>query len=164
MNIAESRTLLDYHYWARDRLLDAVEKLAPEQFTRGMGSSFASVRDTLAHIYGAEWIWYMRWMGESPPSLPKADAFTDVPTVRSIWKHHEAKMRALLDSLDETGLLRVIEYRNTEGQTFASVFWHMLQHVVNHATYHRGQITTLLRQLGATPPQSMDLIAYYRER
>ena len=44
-----------------------------------------------------------------------------------------------------------------------SVLWHMLQHVVNHATYHRGQVTTLLRQLGAAPPKSMDLIAYYRE-
>jgi uncharacterized damage-inducible protein DinB len=82
----------------------------------------------------------------------------------NIWKHHEAKMRALLDSLDEKGLQRMIEYRDTEGQAFASVFWHMLQHVVNHVTYHRGQITTLLRQLGAAPPKSLDLIAYYRER
>jgi uncharacterized damage-inducible protein DinB len=40
----------------------------------------------------------------------------------------------------------------------------MLQHVVNHGTYHRGQITTMLRQLGAEPPKSTDLIAFYRER
>ncbi len=40
----------------------------------------------------------------------------------------------------------------------------MLQHVVNHGTYHRGQIVTMLRQLGAAPPQSMDLIAFYRAR
>jgi uncharacterized damage-inducible protein DinB len=48
--------------------------------------------------------------------------------------------------------------------TGASPLWQMLQHVVNHATYHRGQVTTLLRQLGATPPKSQDLIAFYRER
>jgi len=40
----------------------------------------------------------------------------------------------------------------------------MVQHVVNHGTYHRGQITTLLRQMGAAPPKSTDLIAFYRER
>ena len=45
-----------------------------------------------------------------------------------------------------------------------SVFWEMLQHVVNHASYHRGQVTTMLRQLGAEPPPSQDLIAFYRER
>jgi uncharacterized damage-inducible protein DinB len=49
------------------------------------------------------------------------------------------------------------------GAAGKSVFWHMAQHVVNHATYHRGQVTTLLRQLGAPPPASMDLITYYRE-
>jgi uncharacterized damage-inducible protein DinB len=40
----------------------------------------------------------------------------------------------------------------------------MLQHVVNHGSYHRGQVTTMLRQLGAKPPQSMDMIMFYRER
>jgi uncharacterized damage-inducible protein DinB len=38
----------------------------------------------------------------------------------------------------------------------------MVQHVVNHASYHRGQITTMLRQLGAPPAKPMDMIAYYR--
>jgi uncharacterized damage-inducible protein DinB len=40
--------------------------------------------------------------------------------------------------------------------------WQMVQHVVNHASYHRGQVTTMLRQIGAEPPKPMDLIAYYR--
>lgn len=50
MNLEDLRALLDFHYWARDRLLDAVEQLSPEQFTNDMGSSFRSVRDTLVHI------------------------------------------------------------------------------------------------------------------
>ena len=40
----------------------------------------------------------------------------------------------------------------------------MLQHMVNHASYHRGQVTTMLRQLGAQPAKSMDMIAFYREQ
>ena len=53
-------------------------------------------------------------------------------------------------------------YTMINGDARQSVFWHMLQHVVNHASYHRGQVTTMVRQLGATPPQGMDLITFYR--
>lgn len=163
MKIRDVRTLLDYHYWARDRMLEAVEALTPEQFTRDLGSSFRSVRDTLAHIYGAEWIWYTRWQGDSPTALPSLDRFPDLASVRQAWRDHERRMRAYVEGLDDHGLERVISYKLLNGQPGASAFWHMIQHLVNHASYHRGQVTTMLRQLGAAPPKSTDLITYYRE-
>jgi uncharacterized damage-inducible protein DinB len=163
MKSSEVRTLLDYHYWARDRMLDAVEALTPEQFTRELGGSFRSVRDTLAHTYGAEWIWYARWHGETPTALPTPDTFPDFASLRQAWRDHERRMRTFIEGLDDHGLERVISYKLLNGTPGASVLWHMIQHVVNHASYHRGQVTTLLRQLGAAPPKSTDLITYYRE-
>ena len=71
-------------------------------------------------------------------------------------------MRSFVDGLGDEGLARVIEYKALSGQPGASPIWQMLQHVVNHASYHRGQVTTMLRQIGAEPPKSMDMIAYYR--
>jgi uncharacterized damage-inducible protein DinB len=164
MNLHDVRTLLDYHYWARDRVLDAAGALTAEQFSRDLGSSFGSVRDTLAHIYSAEWAWYSRWHGTSPTAMLPADQFPDVATIRQLWTAHEAKMRAFLESLGEPGITRVFEYRGFGGQPGSAAFWQMLQHVVNHASYHRGQVTTLLRQLGAAPARSMDMIAFYREQ
>ena len=164
MNHADLQTLLDYHYWARDRMLTAVETLTPEQYTRDLGNSFKSVRDTVVHIYSAEWIWHARWMGNSPLHGPNAADFPDVAAIRRPWREHEAKMRALLDGLGEQGVGRVYEYKNLAGQDFESIFWHMFQHVVNHATYHRGQVTTMVRQLGANPGKPQDLIAFYREQ
>jgi uncharacterized damage-inducible protein DinB len=161
MNQQELQTLLDYHYWARDRVLEAAEKLMPDQFTRDLGSSFRSVRDTLAHVYAAEWAWCSRWNGESPTAFP-VDTPADVAAIRAKWRELESNVRAVLDRLGEQGVDRVIEYKMLNGDARASIFWHMLQHVVNHASYHRGQVTTMLRQLGAAPPQSMDLIAFYR--
>jgi uncharacterized damage-inducible protein DinB len=158
------RILLDYHYWARDRLLDAVAPLTPEQFTRDLGSSFRSIRDTLAHIYAAEWAWHSRWMGTSPTALLPPDMFPDLATLRTTWADHEAKMRSFLDGLGEPGVARVIDYKLLNGQPGSSPVWQMLQHVVNHASYHRGQVTTMLRQIGAAPGKPMDLIAYYRTR
>ena len=79
MNIDDLRVLVDYHYWARDRLLQAVDALTPEQFTRDMGNSFRSIRDTLVHLYFAEWVWHMRWHGTSPVGPPfPSETFADV--------------------------------------------------------------------------------------
>ena len=64
------RELYAYNYWARDRQLEACAALSQEQFLRPMGSSFSSVRDTLAHVMGAEWIWLERWRGRSPQTMP----------------------------------------------------------------------------------------------
>ena len=163
MNPEDVRTLLDYHYWARDRALDAVERLSPEQFTRDLGNSFRSIRDTVVHTYSAEWIWYSRWQGDSPTAMLAPETFADVRSVRNAWREHETKIRAFFAKIDGDGLKRMVEYKTLGGQTTVSILWHMLQHVVNHASYHRGQVTTLLRQLGAVPPKSTDLMTFYRE-
>jgi uncharacterized damage-inducible protein DinB len=164
MNQSDLRTLLDYHYWARDRMLAAVDSLTPEQYLKDLGNSFKSVRDTVVHIYFAEWVWHARWMGSSPLQSLNADEFPDQASIRRAWNEHETKMRTLIHELDEDGVTRVYQYKNLTGQDFTSVFWHMFQHVVNHATYHRGQVTTMMRQLGANPGRAQDLIAFYRER
>ena len=164
MNQQDLQTLIDYHYWARDRLFDALEPLTAEQLARDMGNSFKSIHDTVAHVYAAEWAWYERWHGNSPTALLPADRFPDLASIRRAWSEQETKMRAYVDGLGEDGGSRVIEYKLLSGQAGSSPLWQMLQHVVNHASYHRGQVTTMLRQLGAQPPKSMDMIGYYRAR
>jgi uncharacterized damage-inducible protein DinB len=156
-------TLVDYNYWARDRVLAAVALLPAEQFTRDMGSSFRSIRDTLVHIYSAEWVWLSRWEGVSPTTAVPSDRFADVASLDAAWRELEGRVRAHVAAKSEADLARVHDYRLMNGQPGQSAFWQMAQHVVNHGTYHRGQVTTMLRQLGAAPPKSVDLIAFYRE-
>ena len=155
MTIQELRLLFDYHYWARDRILNAVEPLSLDQVTRDMGNSFRSVRDTLAHIYAADWAWYSRWIGNSPTALLPADTFPDIAAIRAAWIELEAQAYGRCWPIStiraSTGS---IEYRLLSGQPGSTVFWQMAQHVVNHATYHRGQVTTMLRQLGVEPAKS----------
>jgi uncharacterized damage-inducible protein DinB len=164
MNLQELCTLLDYHYWARDRLLEAADRLTAEQCTRDLGNSFASIHDTLAHLYAADWIWCSRWEGESPRAMPDAGQFADVAAIRRAWQEQEQRVRAVVERLGEDGIHRPVEYRTTDGRPQVQVFWHQLQHLVNHGSYHRGQVTTMFRQLKETPPKSMDLITFYRER
>jgi uncharacterized damage-inducible protein DinB len=164
MTLQDLRTMLDYHYWARDRLLEALEGLTPEQLTRDLGSSFKSIHDTMVHTYAAEWAWYSRWNGTSPTALLPADQFPDLAAIRRSWTELEANVRAFLDRLGEGGIERIFDYTLLSGHAGSTPFWQMLQHVVNHASYHRGQVTTMLRQIGAAPAKPMDMIAYYRTR
>lgn len=155
--------LYDYDAWANARALGAAEALTPEQFLRDLGNSFPSVRDTLAHILGAEWLWLRRWLGESPPALPTA---ADLPSVASLRHRFAAigrERRRFLEGLAEDRLHQPLNYRDTEGRPATLPLVHSLQHVVNHGTYHRGQITTMLRQLGAKPV-STDMSRFHFER
>ena len=164
MTHADLTLLLEFHYWARNRVLDAAAQLTADQYTRDTGNSFPSVRDTLVHMYSAEWAWFERWHGVSPASMLNPADYPDVESLRAAWTEHEAKMRAFLAGLDEAGLARSVAYRSLAGVEGNSQIWEMLQHVVNHGTYHRGQITTMLRQLGAAPPKSSELIVFHRAR
>lgn len=164
MNHADLTTLLDFHYWACERVLEAVAPLTAEEYTRNLQSSFPSVRDTLVHIYAAEWNWFDRWHGRSPTALLDPGDYPDLATLIAAWRGQERQLRAYVAGLDDHLVLREYDYNALNGQPQRSVFWHMLQHLVNHGTYHRGQITTMLRQLGAKPAKGMDLITYYRER
>lgn len=164
MNQQDLQNLIEYSYWARDRVLDAVAVLTPEQYTRDLGNSFKSIRDTLVHSYSAEWVWYSRWHGTSPTEPLKFADYPDVPSLQTAWRELEAKMRALVAGIDEPAITRVHEFRFMNGEPAQGVFWQTFQHVVNHGTYHRGQVTTMLRQLGAAPPKSTDMVFFYRER
>ncbi len=160
MTADDMQTLLDYHYWARDRLLRALEPLTLEQLTRDLGNSFPSIRDTVGHVFFAEWAWHERWNGRSPAG-PAVRPFESVAALKAAWAELEEDVRTFTRNMG-SDVSRVLEYRLLSGQAGASPFWQMLQHVVNHASYHRGQVTTLLRQIGEKPPESMDMIAFYR--
>jgi uncharacterized damage-inducible protein DinB len=164
MTPTEARILLEYHVWARERALAAVAALSAEQFVRDVGNSFASVRDTVAHLYGADEVWLQRWTGGSPRSLPPASRFADLAALRAAWAELDPRMHAFVHGLDAAGLARTLTYTAFNGQVATLAHEQMLQHVVNHASYHRGQVTTLVRQLGGPAPKSMDLVAFYRER
>ncbi|MGB6429316.1 MAG: DinB family protein [Candidatus Acidiferrales bacterium] len=160
---AQQMTLLfKYNQWANRRTLGACEALTSEQFTRAMGSSFSSVRDTLAHIYGAEWVWLERFHGRSPMALPTGTDFPDWAAVRSRLEEMDNALLEYVAGLRAGDLDRVIEFSTFAGKASSGPLWSMLQHLANHGTYHRGQITTMLRQLG-TKPAGTDLIGFYRE-
>ncbi len=162
MTPEDCRLLFDYNAWANRRLLDGCAAVPADQFTRDLHSSFPSVRDTLAHIAGAEWIWGERFHGVSPAAPP---AWLNTAERAELSKRLAGLDRELAEfasGLSAADLVGALEYRNLSGGAFSQPLWQPLQHLANHSTYHRGQVVTMLRQLGVQPPHT-DLIVFYRE-
>ena len=157
------RFMFQYNAWADRRLLEACGQLTNEQFTRSLGSSFSSVRDTVAHLYGAEWVWNERFHGHSPAALLGSAGFPDLASIRVKLEEMDQYFIDYVSKLSQQDLDRVIVYKTFTGQEFSNPLWQSLHQLTNHATYHRGQVVTMLRQLGVKPV-STDLIMYYREQ
>jgi uncharacterized damage-inducible protein DinB len=157
--------LYAYQRWANQRILSAASALPvpAEQLTRDLGSSFPSVLATLAHMLSAQWIWNQRWYGRTPTAIPEEWDLSTAAGVAATWAEVERAEEEFLRTLKEDDVQRIIHSRNLKGVPFATPLWQQLLQVVNHSTYHRGQVVTMLRQLGSPAP-STDLILYYREQ
>jgi uncharacterized damage-inducible protein DinB len=121
------------------------------------------VLDTLVHVYSAEWIWHRRWQGESPSAHVDTSQFVSIAALREAWLALEQQVRRFVEGLDPDDLSRMLDYKLMNGQPFTSPYWQMIVHLVNHGTYHRGQVATMIRQLGAKPADSTDMIVFFRE-
>lgn len=163
MNRADFQLLYQFNSWANQRTLNSCVPLSQEQFTRDLKSSFNSVRDTLVHIVAAEWIWLERWHGRTPTSFPKAPDYPDLESVRNYASKIDRDLIDFVSSLMHDDPQRVISFKRIAGDAHAIPLWQLLQHLANHSTYHRGQIATMLRQLGAEPI-STDLLLFFRDR
>jgi uncharacterized damage-inducible protein DinB len=162
MDLEMARELLSYNSWANRKMLDAVSHLDRKQFSQEIGGSHPSVQATLTHMVWAEWLWLERWHDHSPTAVFEPSEFPSVESVESRWEEVQAGQRAFVGSLDADRLQRVGRYTNRKGETWEYVLWRQLQHAFNHSTYHRGQITNMMRLLGARPATT-DYLVYWDE-
>lgn len=168
ISLVAARELYDYNCWARNRQLEACASLTEEQFLLPLGGGFQSVRDTLAHLVDNEAYYLHRWRGETRERIVAIMGFSrseerarlwprQFPTLAHIerqWKHVEQEIRAFLAQLAEKDLSREVSYIDSRGRTSVFALWRLMLHLTNHQSYHRGQVATLLRRLGAPAPQT----------
>ena len=167
MTTAEVRHLFAYTEWANARVLEAAEKLPPAELLRDVHISYKSILGTLLHMAGAEWLWLERWHGNSPVGPDvwagwTADDARSPRQVREQWQPVIQRRNAYLDGISDADLSREMGYRRFTGEAYSLPLGQQMQHVVNHATLHRGQVVGMIRQLGVAPP-STDLLFYLME-
>ena len=150
--------LYEYDRWANNRVLQAVSTLSAEEFTRDLGGSFRSVRDTLVHIVGVERGWLTCWKEPSPSStfvkdywtrhnaLFNPNAFPDLAAVQLKWAEIEREQVEFVNRVTNESSGRMLPVYAKQISLA-----HLMQHLANHSTYHRGQVSLMMRQLAAGP-------------
>ena len=152
-----------YNHWANDIILSLIKtKVTNEQLDKEIISSFPSLRKTIYHIWDAEYLWLRRLNGESlldwPSKNYNGEFSSACNSILSLDKDFIQYAEKLSAEKAETSLT----YKNIEGKTFTNPIWESVLHCMNHSTYHRGQLVTILRQLGVTEIPSTDFISFCR--
>ncbi len=156
-------TLIDYNYWANERILLAADRVSEAQFLAPARFSWGGLRGTLVHTLSAEWSWRLRWEGVSPTApLDPAD-FSTVSAVRSRWRAEQAALREFAGKLTEPALAQTVKYRRMSGGASAEPLWQLMIHLVNHGTQHRAEAAALLTEYGHSPGD-LDFVVFVRER
>jgi len=163
MTTNDFQSLFEFNWWANARTQQAVESLPEEKLYLDLKNSFGSIHGTLVHLVGAEDIWLQRMNGADPGIFMKKEEYPTYESVKAKWQKVEVGWKKYLSSLTEEELARTLTFHTQKGDLVTQKVWQSLQHVVNHSTYHRGQITTLIRQSGGTP-LGTDLITFYRQK
>lgn len=163
MNVESVRTLYAYNRWANHRTLSSLSGLSSEEFNQNFPVSFGSIRGVLVHILGVEWLYLQRWTGVSPPALPGVEEFPDLGSLRGYWEQIVTEQSRFLETLTDSKLQQRLSYINLVGRAYEYPLVDIMQHMVNHSTYHRGQIVFLLRMLGKKAV-STDYLLYFDEQ
>jgi uncharacterized damage-inducible protein DinB len=161
MTLQEIEQLVAFNRWANQCFFEALNQLSAEQYGRDLQSSHGGIHGTLAHIVGTEKGWLCRWQGQPSAAAAELGRTKSLADLKASWEQVCVDMQQFLRTLDDQKLHQTLTTTARTG-TYTSPYWQMIQHVVDHSSYHRGQVVTMLRQLGLTPP-STGLIRFYRE-
>jgi uncharacterized damage-inducible protein DinB len=139
--------LFSYHRWATLACLDHVQSLGGDIYVREGLNSFPTIQKTVEHVIGVERLWLLRMHGVEKPAFERLDVATIEKAKESFLLLH-AEMELYFASLSEEQWQATMKYKNMRGDDFENTREEMLFTVINHASYHRGQITSFLRQFG----------------
>jgi uncharacterized damage-inducible protein DinB len=161
MTVAEVQELFAYTRWANRLFFVSLRDLPAESYFRDLKSSHGGLHGTLCHLVWAEQLWLNRWLAQPAPAVPQGRDLASLAAAEARWEQVDGERAAFLAGLTERQLDDTLLVRPSTGGEFRHTLRQMLCHAVDHSSYHRGQLVTLLRQLGVRPP-STGLIVFYR--
>ena len=163
MTVKELHVLYDYGYWANRKLFHVIAQLNTDEFTRAVGGSYGSVRNTLVHALSAEWGWLDRCGGHARGAKLEPGDYPTADTLVQAWSKVEGYVREFLSGLKDEDLARTVEFANPRGEKRAMPLGELMQHAAIHGVHHRGQAALLLRLLGRAP-ENFDMLFYHAEK
>jgi uncharacterized damage-inducible protein DinB len=164
MNADYFRTLFDYTYWARDRVLAVIQDMNEAEYGRPNGFTYGSVRGILTHCLDAEFGWRWRLEGLARPERLQETSLPTPTLLTERWLQEEAQMRKYLTTLEDGDLSSDLVWNAADGkERRLPNRWLSLAHIVNHSTQHRSEAAEALTIIGRSPGD-LDLGLYGEEK
>ncbi len=151
MQLHDIKNLFEYNDWANDILIDMLVAAFGEDTDLRMNAepTIREVQETTVHIIGALNVWRLRWRGTSLNKMLEPAPYPHPRLMRAALHEERRAFWRYFNKLDsDAPLEKTYAYMNTRGESFKQPLAAMMQHVVNHSSYHRGQITAKLMALG----------------
>lgn len=157
------KLLSEYNHWANTRICSWIREAGEILADTELPSSFPTIRKTLYHLWDAQAIWLMRLKGESPNAWPSHNFKGNLNEAAEAVVANSLEYVRFCTDLQPGDEDKRVTFRSLDGTAYHNTTAEILLHVMNHSTYHRGQLITMLRSAGFTAVGSTDLIRYYRE-
>ncbi len=154
-----------YHAWANNLLLTTVLNLTEEQQHAEIKSSFPSLYKTVLHLLDAESIWWQRIKLQEKVEVPSQTFSGNMQAlVTQLQQQNKLWQEWVAAANNEHALQHEFIYYNSRKERFKQPVYQMLLHMFNHGTYHRGQMVTMLRQLGVEKIPPTDFMVWSRKK
>jgi uncharacterized damage-inducible protein DinB len=147
-------SLFAFNRWANDRMLDSCRKLTGEQYAAEPMPGWSSVRTTVYHIAVVTEAWLRRLAGDQDENFPSESDVATVDDAQRLLEGAYRRFDALWPTLTPERLATPVPFRWTPGQMAMLPPWAVLRHVVNHTTYHRGQVASKLKRFSVQQPET----------
>lgn len=154
---------LAFNVWANGKFVEILKTVDENIFEQEVISSFPSLRKTILHIWDAEFIWLKRIEGLSLSEFPSKHFTGNKEECLNGFLEHSKRFADYMEAKDKAYFESKIDFKTLNGDAFSESVEGIIYHVVNHGTFHRGQLVTMMRTLGITTVPSTDLIRYLRQ-
>lgn len=151
-----------YEKWANERLLEVVLSLSAEAQQQPVQSSFPSIQKTCLHMWDASSIWWQRVQEQEQVVVPSFGVHLSMKDIAHGLLQQNDQWIHWVETADAAILEKMLSYKTMKGDAFVQRVKEILLHLNNHGTYHRGQLVTLLRQVGVERIPQTDYILYNR--
>ena len=144
-------TMMSFMFWGDQRVLTAACAITETEYYAERGFSAGSLHKLLVHSMAAQWMWLSRWKGHD---LRRLEDTTDYPARESLlkrWPQVHADFSEFVLAQTAITLAAPLTYRNTHGDQFTLPLGELILHCLDHGTYHRGQINSLIKLAGGAP-------------
>ncbi len=152
-------SLYAYNTWANARVLETLRAVSGADYVKEQGGGWPSLRETFVHIAGATDAWAERFLGRDATRLATVEELPALEDAARVLLAAEAKHAKLLPTFDAARLASPFTWKNLKGEERTATFGVVVRHVVNHQTYHRGQVSAMVRRLGLAP-KSTDMVVW----